>query len=144
VREWDGGRIGVLPFRLSDATGEVGLVTAVRKTQIEAMLEWVMQKELPVRFAFDTAYDLQVVYRQNSAGDRVFLGLANFSLDDLSKVALRLPALATAERVEVRMLDGRSKWQTAECPAGDGGCIELPGKFKIPAMEVRAFEIARK
>lgn len=144
VREWDGGRIAVLPFRLSDATGENGLVTAMRKTQIEAMLEWVTQRELPVRFGFDTAYDLQVVYRQNSAGDRVFLGLANFSLDDLSKLALRLPALASAGCIEVRMLDGRSNWQTAECPVGEGGYIELPGKFKIPAMQVRAFELARK
>jgi hypothetical protein len=141
TREWSGGRIAVVPFRLGQASAERGLLAPLRKTQLEAMLEWTSGKQLPVRFGFDSAYDLKVVYRQHTSGKRVFLGFGNFSLDDLTDVTLHLPLFAEAKTVEIRMLDDQGKWKSTESAIGEGGCLKLRGRFGIPDQEIRVYEI---
>jgi len=144
ARQWADGKIVVLPFSLGEPGTEQGFLTAVRKSQVEALLAWLTGSELPARLGFAEAYDVQIVYRQHCAGDRLFLGLANFGLDDATEFSIYLPLLDGASAAEVRVLDSKGKWRSLERPVGAGGRLEVRGPMAVPDQEVRAFEIIKK
>jgi hypothetical protein len=142
TRQWADGKIAVLPFSLNEFGVEQGFLTARRKSQIEALLTWLTGCELPVRLC-GPAYDVQTVVRQHRSRRRVFLGLANFGLDDATEFAVYLPALAGAACAQVRILDSRGKWREVKRPVGEGGRLKFRGSLAVPAQEVRAYEIRR-
>lgn len=74
----------------------------------------------------------------------MFLGLANFSLDDATDFSVYLPALAGVKTVQVRMLDSQGRWRAFDRPLGDGGRLAIRGPLAIPDQEIRAYEIIRQ
>jgi len=140
TRHWAGGKIVVLPFSFNEPGVEQGFLTARRVSQLAALLTWLTGRELPVRLE-GAAYDLQVVYRQHRAGHRVFLGLANFGLDDATDFTVVVPALAGATTTHIRVLDNRGKWQYVIRPVGEGGRLVFRGLLTVPDQQVRAYEI---
>ena len=144
ARQWAGGKIAVLPFSLNESGCEQGFLTALRKSQFEALLEWLTGRPLPSRFGHAEAYDMQVVYRQHRSDGRVFLGLANFGLDDATEFSIHVPILDGASAAEVRVLDNRGKWKSVQRPVGAGGRLDFRSSLAVPDQEVRAYEIIRQ
>jgi hypothetical protein len=139
TREWAGGRLAVLPFSLDEPGSENAILNQNRKWQIEAVLEWLTGRPLPVKV--DGAADLAAVYRESRGRDRIVIGLADFALDDADEFALIVPALAGRKKVGVRMLDNSGRWGTAKKDVGGDGRIELGGALAVPAQEVRLVEL---
>ena len=143
TRQWSGGKIAVLPFSLNEHDCEHGFLTALRKNQLETILEWLTGQPLPLRFGYGEAFDLQAVYREHRDGDRIFLGLANFGLDDANEFALHLPLLDGAAQAQIRVLDSKGKWRSAQRPVADRGRIDIRTSLGVPDQEVRAYEIIK-
>ena len=141
TREWEGGRLAVLPFSLNEPASEYAVLNNNRKSQIETLLAWLTGAPLLARI--EGFPDLSVVYRESKHQKRLVIGIANYGLDDADRFTLIVPTLANAKQVEVRVLDNNAKWHSGDLAVGEGGRLLLKGRFSVPAQEVRVFEIER-
>ena len=144
TRQWAGGKVAVLPFSLNESGCEQGFLTALRKSQFEALLQWLSGRALPFRFGHAEAFDVQAVYREHCEGDRVFLGLANFGLDDATEFSIHLSLLDGASAAQVRCLDNKGRWRSMQRPVGAGGRLDFRSSLGVPDQEVRAYQIIRE
>lgn len=139
VREWEGGRMAVLPYSFGEASAEAGIANWRRKSQIEQLLEWAARQPLPVRVG--RAADLYSVYRESATGDRAVVALANFSLDQAEHFSLTVPLAAAWKGWRVRGLDAAGHWQEVPGAVGQGAHIDFTGKAVVESQSVRVFEI---
>jgi len=139
AREWPGGRLAVLPFRLAETASQNAILNPLRKSQMVGMLEWATGAPLPV--IVEDAPDVAVVYRESQDGGRVVLGLANYSHDGADGLTLRVPLLAGAGEVEARVLGDSVRWRSKRLRVDAGGRIPVGGPLALRAQEVAVLDL---
>lgn len=101
-----GIRFGLLAFSLEDAP-DVLMLSAPRKRQMEAMLEWIARAPLPVSCG-NKAY-LTPIYQPVSS-DTAVIGLLNASTDDYDSIS---PRFGRGEPKTLERLEADGCWSAA-------------------------------